>query len=110
MKKFEAYRWPGNVRELENVIERATILSPGGVLRHDEPLAAEGTLLAASESPATLAEVERAHILNTLERTGWKIEGADGAAKALGLNPSTLRARMNKHGIARPSDARARRG
>jgi formate hydrogenlyase transcriptional activator len=102
MKKFEAYRWPGNVRELENVIERATILSRGAVLSFDEPLAAEGTLLAASESPATLAEVERAHIRNTLEKTGGKIEGENGAAKILGINPSTLRARMNKHGITRP--------
>jgi transcriptional regulator with GAF, ATPase, and Fis domain len=46
-----------------------------------------------------LAEVERRHILMILEETGWKIEGAKGAAQALGLKPSTLRGRMKKLGI-----------
>jgi transcriptional regulator with GAF, ATPase, and Fis domain len=49
----------------------------------------------------TLAEVERAQILNTLKNTGQKIEGTDGAAGVLGLAPSTLRDRMKKLGIRR---------
>jgi transcriptional regulator with GAF, ATPase, and Fis domain len=49
----------------------------------------------------TLAEVERAQILNTLENTGQKIEGTDGAAGLLGLAASTLRDRMKKLGIRR---------
>src|SRR5215213_2788195 len=49
----------------------------------------------------TLEEVEREYILRTLESTGWRVEGKHGAAKVLGLNPSTLRTRMMKLGIQR---------
>ena len=53
--------------------------------------------------PGTLAEAERAHILAALEASDWRVEGDEGAASVLGLNPSTLRSRMKKHGISRPS-------
>jgi transcriptional regulator with GAF, ATPase, and Fis domain len=46
-----------------------------------------------------MADVEREHILRTLEHTGWQIKGPTGAAAALGLNPSTLRSRMEKLAI-----------
>jgi transcriptional regulator with GAF, ATPase, and Fis domain len=46
--------------------------------------------------------MERSQILKTLSETRWRIEGKDGAAAILGLNPSTLRARMHKFGILRP--------
>ena len=49
----------------------------------------------------TLEEVERDYIIRTLENTGWRVEGKYGAAKILGLNPSTLRTRMLKLGIQR---------
>jgi len=49
----------------------------------------------------TLEEVEREYIIRTLEQTGWRIEGKNGAATILGLNPSTLRTRMMKLGIQR---------
>ena len=49
----------------------------------------------------TLEEVERNQIVKTLLQTHWRIEGKDGAAAILGLNPSTLRARMHKLGIVR---------
>jgi transcriptional regulator with GAF, ATPase, and Fis domain len=48
-----------------------------------------------------LAELERDHILQVLQKTGWRIEGESGAALLLGLNPSTLRARIRKYGIHR---------
>ncbi|MFC1857473.1 helix-turn-helix domain-containing protein [Thermodesulfobacteriota bacterium] len=48
---------------------------------------------------ATLEEVERRHILAVLKQTNWRISGPNGAAKILGLNPSTLRFRMQKLGI-----------
>jgi transcriptional regulator with GAF, ATPase, and Fis domain len=48
---------------------------------------------------ATLQDVERDHILRTLEATRWRIEGDGGAAARLGINPSTLRGRMRKLGV-----------
>jgi DNA-binding NtrC family response regulator len=98
-----AYDWPGNVRELENVVERALIMSRGGALDAREFLArgpdAAGDAALAPEG--TLEDVERAHVRRVLEATGWQIEGDDGAARKLGLNPSTLRGRMRKLGIRR---------
>jgi transcriptional regulator with GAF, ATPase, and Fis domain len=94
-----AYHWPGNVRELENVIERAAILSPGPLLELGEPLDAGPV---AAPAAGTLEEVERTHILRTLEQADWVIEGDQGAAAALGLNPSTLRGRLRKLGIHKP--------
>ena len=49
------------------------------------------------------ADVQRAHIQRILQSTHWRIEGATGAAKILGLCPSTLRTRMRKLGISRPA-------
>jgi formate hydrogenlyase transcriptional activator len=99
MQRLQAHSWPGNVRELANVIERAVIHTQGSVLH-----LADSLEQAREESPATLTleEMEREYIIRTLENTGWRIEGPYGAAKALGLNSSTLRARMNKFGIQRP--------
>ncbi len=118
MDRLVGYSWPGNIRELQNVIERAAVLCRGPVLEiaHD-PLPVPGSGGGGGRSPvpapvkprsaeapprgATLEEVERAHILATLERTGWLIEGPRGAAKALALHPNTLRSRMEKLGIKR---------
>jgi transcriptional regulator with GAF, ATPase, and Fis domain len=55
----------------------------------------------APPAPATLEEVERRHILATLDGCGWVIDGARGAAQALGLHPNTLRSRLKKLGISR---------
>ena len=50
----------------------------------------------------TLSQLERDHILSTLEQSYWRLEGEGGAAARLGINPSTLRSRMRKYGIRRP--------
>ncbi len=102
IEAFQSYHWPGNIRELQNVIERAVILARGNVLHVDEPLDAVNTEAAPlAHAKSTLEEVERRHITRTLEDVKWKISGDGGAAEALGLNPSTLRARMRKLGIKR---------
>jgi chemotaxis protein methyltransferase CheR len=105
MEDLKAYPWPGNVRELENVIERAVIVTPGTTLQLAAPLRSSAS--AAGRHPdtpiKTLAEIEEEHILNTLTKTHWNISGQGGAAELLGLNSSTLRGRMRKHGIRRPS-------
>ena len=62
----------------------------------------ELTDLRLSSAVRTLEETERNQIFKTLSETRWRIEGKDGAAAILGLNPSTLRARMHKLGIVRP--------
>jgi chemotaxis protein methyltransferase CheR len=49
-----------------------------------------------------LEEVERDHIVRVLEHTNWKVSGKNGAAEILGLNRSTLRARIRKLGIHQP--------
>jgi len=102
MDALMRYGWPGNVRELQNVIERALILSPGSALRLAEPLAAS-----TRRTPDRLDEIEREHILRILERCGWRINGDGNAAAVLGLEPSTLRSRMQKLGIRRPSRPQA---
>ena len=101
MKALEGYSWPGNVRELEHVIERAVITTTGSVLQLAERLE---PLMDSDETDSSLkdlAAMEREHILRVLRETGWKIEGAKGAATILNLHPSTLRFRIKKLGIKR---------
>lgn len=99
-----AYDWPGNIRELENIIERAMILSRSGTLEYGEWIPTEkinGSGNGNSHSTAKLEDIEKNHIIETLKKTGWKVSGEKGAAKILGLNPTTLEARMKKLGIKR---------
>ena len=100
MDALQAYHWPGNVRELENVLERAVIDSSGPKLRLVDELKTRQKDLPAA--PKTLEAVEREHIVRTLDQTQWKVSGRNGAAEILGLNRSTLRARMRKLGITKP--------
>jgi transcriptional regulator with GAF, ATPase, and Fis domain len=98
--RLTAYPWPGNVRELENVLERAVLLAPGPVLEVGPDLL--GAAPVAGE-PLDLATLERNHIRNILDKTRWVIDGPHGAARLLGLHPNTLRSRLKKLGIQRPS-------
>ncbi len=104
MENFMNYSWPGNIRELQNVIERDMINSSGKTLQKStlttsSPGNSEEGVLAAK----TLQEIESAHIIRVLKQTDWVIEGKNGAARILDLNPSTLRGRMRKLGIRRPA-------
>jgi len=91
--------WPGNIRELENVVERAVIVTRGGVLAiPEEPLDAA---IARSATPLALADVERRHIIDVLRHTKGIIGGEDGAAVRLGLKRTTLNSRMQRLGITR---------
>jgi predicted ATPase len=97
-----AYSWPGNVRELRNIVERCFIVSSGSSLELGEWLVVpDRTALA--NPPATLEEAQREHIVDALERTAWRVSGERGAARLLGIKPTTLEARMKKLGIVRPS-------
>jgi formate hydrogenlyase transcriptional activator len=100
MNSLQNYHWPGNVRELENVIERAVINSSGPKLHLMDEL--KTPLKDLMTTPETLEKVEHDHIVRVLEQTRWKVSGKNGASEILGLNVSTLRARMRKLGIRRP--------
>ncbi|MDT8444816.1 MAG: sigma 54-interacting transcriptional regulator [Desulfuromonadales bacterium] len=103
LNTLQGYHWPGNVRELESVIERAVITSQGDKLQIEERFETRyGGVVQNSGEVKTLAELECEHILQVLVKTSWRIEGDKGAAILLGLNPSTLRARIRKLGIRRP--------
>ncbi len=107
------YRWPGNIRELGAVIDRAAILGEGERLDvatalgsdeqrvvSEEPghrLATVATDYAASATPLdTLEAAMKKHIHRALEATRGRIEGRNGAANLLSINPHTLRAKMRK--------------
>jgi formate hydrogenlyase transcriptional activator len=114
MDALRLYHWPGNIRELQNVIERAVILSTGPTLEVDL-----GDLKISRPSPTVgkpsgsrpangglrdvLAETARKQILQALEQCNWVVAGHNGAATLLGMDRSTLRLRIQKLGISRPS-------
>ncbi|MGH8501775.1 MAG: sigma-54 interaction domain-containing protein [Gammaproteobacteria bacterium] len=102
LARLMQYNWPGNVRELQNVIERAAILATGLQVHVNGLLTPTADASNASET-GTLEDVERRHIQAVLESCNWMVEGRRGAAKVLGLKPSTLRFRMQKLGISKPS-------
>ena len=102
MERLVQYAWPGNVRELENIVERALILCHERLLRID-PAMVNVRVPPEAGPRRTLHDEERQHILQTLTLLDWRIEGPGGAADQLGLAPSTLRSRMQKLAIRRPS-------
>jgi DNA-binding NtrC family response regulator len=111
IETLQNYDWPGNIRELRNVIERAVILARGGALEFDLP--GNGSNPASFErmeanhpEPEYLTEPEirrreRENLFAVLQKAGWKIKGADGAAELLGVKPSTLISRIAKMGLKR---------
>jgi transcriptional regulator with GAF, ATPase, and Fis domain len=104
LDRLMAYGWPGNVRELENTVERAIILSQGAPLAFDmarpsyQPSQGIGEA-PAEQGPWKLDQVVSRHIKKALAVCRGRVGGKGGAAKLLGMNPSTLRARMRKLGI-----------
>lgn len=119
IEKLLGYRWPGNVRELGSVLERAVILGHGHSLDLESALGAQhnrrvsGAREPIAESPAAagtgvlepLASVVRAHLSKALAVTRGRIDGPQGAAQLLQVNPSTLRAKLRKYELE-PGDYR----
>jgi transcriptional regulator with GAF, ATPase, and Fis domain len=110
---LKRYDWPGNIRELKNVIERAVILSRGKVLRLDLAMsdilvAPAGHDAATATDPAqlltevALRELERQNLERALTLADWRVSGPDGAAKLLGVKPTTLADRMKKFKLSKP--------
>jgi PAS domain S-box-containing protein len=112
LRRLRSYHWPGNVRELENVIERAVIIARDDRLPLREILpvhnlhpvrqrmhaAAEPVLHTKDE----LRRLEKETLVRALEQANWKVAGAQGAARKLGIPPSTLSSRIKALRIQRP--------
>jgi Nif-specific regulatory protein len=107
MEEMLRYRWPGNVRELKNVIERAVVLTRGQYIDHEDLVLS--TLRTAGDTdmgvvdgrnsrsePASLADIERQHILDTLNQTGWN---KSRAAIILGIERSTLDRKIRRYDL-----------
>ena len=121
IKMLEAYAWPGNVRELQHVIERAVLLSRGGVLRLDGALTDPEKTTRAKSNEATPAAIqavipeiewrrrERENISTALELAKGRIYGPDGAADILGVKPTTLISRLNALSLREPPKRPRRR-
>jgi transcriptional regulator with GAF, ATPase, and Fis domain len=101
MAALQQYAWPGNIRELRNVVERAMIVAAGPHLTITLP----PTASAPGKGSARLIDVQKEHVRDILESTGWRIRGTNGAAERLGLRPTTLETRMAKLGLSRPKSA-----
>lgn len=105
MDALTAYDWPGNIRELENIMERAMILSRDGAIQYGDWMPMAKEVESIKSKPLRLDDVEKEHIMEVLRQTNWKVSGERGAARILGLNPTTLEARMKKLGIKREQTA-----
>ena len=112
VQRLMQYRWPGNVRELGSVLERAVILGYDRELDLDtalgvqlaKPSKPDGSAavtegIPSVESLEPLDKVVAGHLARALAATRGRIDGPRGAARLLGINPSTLRAKLLKHGI-----------
>jgi transcriptional regulator with GAF, ATPase, and Fis domain len=104
MEQLQRYDWPGNARELENVIEKALIISRGAPLSFPHldfiiPEMPPISPVVDNDEVLTMNEIMIRHITKVLKITDGRIEGRKGAAEMLGMNSSTLRARMKKLGI-----------
>jgi DNA-binding NtrC family response regulator len=116
------YDWPGNIRELRNVIERAVILAQGGVLEFDVPAFGASPDLTSSAprdvdkteagylTEAEIQQRERQNLFVVLQKAGWKVKGAGGAAELLGVSPTTVFARIEKMGLKRPAISEQQNG
>jgi two-component system response regulator AtoC len=100
MEKLLAYDWPGNIRELENVIERGVVMTGDSLLRAGH-LLMEGSVQpgrpfipAAGSAPGPLRDVEKAHIIKTLEAME---NNRSKPADILGISIRTLRNKLHEY-------------
>ncbi|MCP3926089.1 MAG: AAA domain-containing protein [Desulfobacterales bacterium] len=97
------YNWPGNVRELENVVERALIRCRDGKINFINQISNTSKIESSVEinppEVTLLDDIVTRHISQIMKASNGKINGPGGAGELLGVNPNTLRKRMNKLGI-----------
>ena len=111
-RRLVEYEWPGNIRELKNVIERAVLLESEEIILLEhlpleisaggaEGLSPDPTENVASFAPGPIAEIEKRHILHTLQ---WTSGNKTRAAKILGISRQTLREKLKSYGIQEPEE------
>jgi len=113
VRRLQAYDWPGNIRELQNVIERGVILAQDGRFDLERTLPGVAQVSTPAQPTAVpedqvltveqMQQLERDNLMRALQATKWKVTGEGGAARLLGMNPSTLNSRIRALGIKRPS-------
>jgi PAS domain S-box-containing protein len=111
-RRLKSYAWPGNIRELQNIMERAVITSQNGQINLEDYLPQTGYTppekIVTNElddilNAAQIEDLERQNIIKALDRCDWRISGKNGAAKLLGIPPTTLSSRMKALTIKRQS-------
>ena len=112
--QLQSYSWPGNVRELQNIIERSVITARDGRLNFDHALprptphtVSQPSLLQRDPEPSVktiqqLRQIERDNLILALEKSEWRVAGRNGAARLIGVPPSTLQSRMKALNVKRP--------
>jgi PAS domain S-box-containing protein len=114
--RLKRYGWPGNIRELQNVVERAVITARDRHLNLDRALpetSGDGQSAVSPEANGAdhasrvltadeIQTLERENLIRALAATGWRISGQNGAARLLGIPPSTLNSRLKALGLKRP--------
>ncbi len=108
-ERLLSYTWPGNIRELQNIIERSVITSKDGILKLGTlyPEESDSGIISPGEDIKTdkilsqeeLQKIEKENIIRALKSTNWKISGGDGAAKLLGIPPTTLSSKIKVMGL-----------
>jgi Nif-specific regulatory protein len=104
LQVFSDYEWPGNVRELENTIERLVVMSKGNIIgKSDLPLnireqsiKTKYSLQTKDNLPSTVEVIEKARILDALNKTGW-VQAR--AARLLGITPRQIGYKIMRYGL-----------
>ncbi len=96
MNLLQQQPWIGNVRELENAIERAMVVAQEPEIRESDFVFKVSA--APNGTPKSLEEIERAHILRTLESVKWN---QTRAAEILEIDRVTLHHKLKKYGWSR---------
>jgi two-component system, NtrC family, response regulator HydG len=108
LQVLRSHDWPGNVRELKNVLERLSLVHPGGEVRGEDLRACgldakqttEPELVRLPSGGVALEEIEKSAILQALDRSGWVQKEA---AELLGISVDRMNARIRKFGLTHPS-------
>ena len=98
MNLLQQQPWIGNVRELENAVERAMVVAQEPEIRESDFVFKAATV--PNGTPTRLDEVEKAHILRTLETVGWN---QTRAAEILNIDRVTLHHKLKRYGWSKPS-------